>query len=62
MTPRNEHDLAQLNLPLSPGDDPIDLPGDSRRELTQALVELLLGAANATDRSREANHEFEADA
>jgi hypothetical protein len=49
--------FAQLHLPLlDPA--PLSLPAGNDRQLVQALIELLLGAAKASSPAKGENHEI----
>ena len=52
--------LTQLNLPLL-DPSPIALPADKDQQLVQALIELLLRAADAPTLAKGENHEPQAD-
>lgn len=58
-TPNN----IQLNLPLPPEEPAVQLPDAKQRELTHALVELLVSAVrqNVKPRTQGDKHESEAD-
>jgi hypothetical protein len=52
--------LTQLNLPLL-DHDALPLPGGKEQQLMQALIEMLLGAANASTPAEGEAHESQAD-